>query len=257
VRLQKILKRKSQDVRAAFEKRMDFVELAYISFDFHTPEFMSVAGVHFGDEDDDLWRSLYVYDQTDIASLKKEIDRQLDGMCWYCRVAPADSLDHILPKGQNPIYAVHASNLVPACTSCNRKKGERLNAIERETIYPYGELTQNERWLFAKITAINNQPGVSFFVDFSAVANKRCGQVLATHVREMELCETYSQHFSGLGRSRMVAEFGHLEGASAVRDSIKSILPGYRKRFGPNYYYSVGMEALQQSDDSTMSAFLG
>ncbi|MDP3153472.1 MAG: HNH endonuclease signature motif containing protein [Archangium sp.] len=255
VRLQQLLKRKSQEVRAEFEPQLGFIERAYASFDCHTPEFMSVAGIRFGDDSDDLWRELYRFDQADIASLKEQLDIQLDGVCWYCRIAPADSLDHVLPQRQNPLYTVHSSNLIPACTACNRKKGE-LNAISRDTVYPYGEIERSLRWLFARIELVGGDIEVRFFADFARLASARSREVMARHIDEMGICETYARHFARLGRSDMVGRFGYLRGGREVVEAITAILPGYEVGFGPNYYLSVGMEALSLCNDETIAAFL-
>ncbi|MDP1821888.1 MAG: HNH endonuclease signature motif containing protein [Archangium sp.] len=250
-----MLKRKSQEVRAEFESRFDFVERAYTSFDFGTPEFMSVAGIHLGPEEDARWGGLYRYDQADIASLKEEIDLQLDGLCWYCRLAPADSLDHILPQVENPLFAVHSSNLVPACTKCNRKKNAR-NRNRRDTIYPYGEMEREVRWLFAKIELVENKVEVEFTANLLELTNSRTREMVSRHLDVMGVCEMYSLHFLQAGRTFMVAQFGRERGGRQVVDAISAVLPGYQASFGPNYYLSVGMEALSQCDDLTISAFL-
>jgi 5-methylcytosine-specific restriction endonuclease McrA len=51
---------------------------------------------------------------------RKRIFEAWSHQCAYCGV-PADTLDHVRPrhKGGSTV----ASNLVPACKNCNRKKG--------------------------------------------------------------------------------------------------------------------------------------
>jgi 5-methylcytosine-specific restriction endonuclease McrA len=58
---------------------------------------------------------------------KKDADNLFEKhnkICYYCKVNKATSIDHIIPisrGGSNDI-----NNLVPACISCNSKKGNKL-----------------------------------------------------------------------------------------------------------------------------------
>jgi 5-methylcytosine-specific restriction endonuclease McrA len=51
---------------------------------------------------------------------RKQIFEAWDHLCAYCN-APADTLDHVKPRHKGG--ATVATNLVPACQSCNRRKG--------------------------------------------------------------------------------------------------------------------------------------
>lgn len=50
--------------------------------------------------------------------------------CYYCHKMDADTLDHYIPLvkgGDNDV-----SNLRPACSECNRKKGDRMPEVAPE-----------------------------------------------------------------------------------------------------------------------------
>lgn len=47
-----------------------------------------------------------------------------NGLCAYCRVREADSLDHVTPVSRGGRHAI--GNLLPACQICNRSKKDRL-----------------------------------------------------------------------------------------------------------------------------------
>ena len=54
----------------------------------------------------------------------KEIKAAFDYRCAYCgRKMRALTMDHIIPLSKGGLHT--ASNIVPACKSCNSKKGER------------------------------------------------------------------------------------------------------------------------------------
>lgn len=50
--------------------------------------------------------------------------------CPFCARAKVATLDHFLPKGKFPEYAVMAVNLVPVCERCNLLKGEELDTVD-------------------------------------------------------------------------------------------------------------------------------
>ena len=58
---------------------------------------------------------------------KKDVDNlfeQFGRICYYCKVSKANSIDHITPISKGGTNNI--SNLVPACISCNSKKGAKL-----------------------------------------------------------------------------------------------------------------------------------
>lgn len=47
-----------------------------------------------------------------------------DGMCAYCKVAPAESIDHVVPVSRGGSDMI--GNYLPACKSCNSSKCDKL-----------------------------------------------------------------------------------------------------------------------------------
>jgi|SRR5215207_5254709 len=47
-----------------------------------------------------------------------------DGLCAYCLTASGDTMDHVVPLSRGGIH--HISNIVPACSSCNKHKSAHL-----------------------------------------------------------------------------------------------------------------------------------
>ena len=73
-------------------------------------------------------------------------------MCPYCNYSTVDSLDHALPSAVYPEFAVLAQNLVPACTSCNRKKGQACFRLSGGNVmHPYFVRIPEEPILFANV----------------------------------------------------------------------------------------------------------
>lgn len=73
--------------------------------------------------------------------------------------------DHHLPKAYYPVLAVTPLNLVPSCKDCNKAKLASLptNANE-ETLHPYFDDIDSDRWLFASVQT-TAPASLKFFVD--------------------------------------------------------------------------------------------
>jgi len=87
------------------------------------------------------------------------------GKCPLCAQRDASTLDHHLPKAHYPVLAVTPLNLVPSCKDCNKAKLASLptNAYE-ETLHPYFDDVDGDRWLFASVQT-TAPASLKFFVD--------------------------------------------------------------------------------------------
>ena len=110
--------------------------------------------------------------------VKKPIIDQYGTKCFYCerfRATGELHIEHYRPKGglynNNKHYgywwlAYKASNLLLACSNCNRKKSTKFPLInEKYRVYePNGDLSKEEPLL---IDPISEDPGRHFYYDFS------------------------------------------------------------------------------------------
>lgn len=76
----------------------------------------------------------------------------LEKFCPYCSVSRVKTLDHYLPKGKYPTYAITPANLVPSCRDCNTEKETATsNTLDEMFIHPYFEDVNNINWLNAEM----------------------------------------------------------------------------------------------------------
>jgi 5-methylcytosine-specific restriction endonuclease McrA len=114
------------------------------------------------------------------------------GRCPLCGHRTVSTLDHHLPKAHYPALAVAPLNLVPACSDCNKLKLASLptNASE-ETLHPYFDDIEHDRWLHAEVLD-SNPAAVRFFVEapdnWTAVLTAR----VVLHFRTLGLGTLYS-----------------------------------------------------------------
>ena len=75
-----------------------------------------------------------------LEELKQKIKSQQGhySYCPYCGISTSDSFDHYLPKSHFPQYCIFPLNLIPICSDCNRRKGERyVKDGQRLFLNPY------------------------------------------------------------------------------------------------------------------------
>jgi hypothetical protein len=74
-------------------------------------------------------------------------------------------LDHHLPKVGYPFLSVTPTNLVPACSDCNKNKtGTSPATAEEQSLHPYFDNIDHDQWLSADV--IEERPSsLRFFVD--------------------------------------------------------------------------------------------
>lgn len=87
------------------------------------------------------------------------------GKCPFCGFGQVSTLDHFLSKARYPAFSALPTNLVPACTDCNKGKGSQVVTEDVQILHPYfeGAIVETEPWLFAEV--IESAPAtVHYFV---------------------------------------------------------------------------------------------
>ncbi|MFJ4673305.1 hypothetical protein [Kitasatospora purpeofusca] len=72
--------------------------------------------------------------------------------CPLCGVGSVRQVDHHLPKSHYPYLAVVPINLLPVCSTCNFLKNDQVPLSgEEQTLHPYFDDVEGERWLYAEL----------------------------------------------------------------------------------------------------------
>lgn len=102
------------------------------------------------------------------AAARRIYDRLLSApkhkKCPLCGQRIVSTLDHYLPVFSHPSLSVLPHNLIPSCKDCNKEKGAALSEdAEHQTIHPYFDDFETERWLYGKILRVA-PAAVDFYV---------------------------------------------------------------------------------------------
>jgi len=116
------------------------------------------------------------------------------GRCPLCGIGTVNTLDHYLPKKHFPVFSVTPNNLVPACTWCQREKGEYYaNSEDQQLLHPYFDDMNDNIWLKAEV--VKGAPVVfRFFASPPANWPRSAKARVATHLEKLNLPALFSSN---------------------------------------------------------------
>ncbi|MXZ91547.1 MAG: HNH endonuclease [Chloroflexi bacterium] len=181
-----------------------------------------------------------------------------NGACPYCNSATVDTLDHVLPKTVYPEFSVLAQNLVPSCGTCNRKKGSTcFHSSGLNLMHPYFTKVPNDAILVVDVVVTNQEVTWRFSLQQSAsIANDDFALINNTFTL-LELADRYSDVSVGeiIDAISGFDDFYADGDPTAVRAFLQKLAVGSQNSRGPNYWKTVILQALADSDAFCAGAY--
>jgi len=88
--------------------------------------------------------------------------------------------------------AVTPINLIPACFDCNKTKSDIVPKVAQEqTLHPYFDDVEGERWLYATVVK-NNPAALQFFVKPALTWSRLTGARVQYHFEVFKLAKRYA-----------------------------------------------------------------
>ena len=196
---------------------------------------------------DDLF-DMYGYEAAIVKKVKNWLEEHnpvtVYGVCQHCGIVPFDTMDHILPHQQYAEYSVHARNLIPCCTDCNRRKNER------EILNLYVDLLPDVEYLFMDVKANGDTIDLSFRLDNSkGLVQPDLFRRIAAHYAKLDLFDRIKTvamtRVSGFLTQikRTYTKYGRQE----VIDEINEDVEDLRQAYGYNYWEVAFQKGLVNS----------
>lgn len=141
--------------------------------------------------------------------------------CPYCMLSEPGTFDHYVGKGQFPEYSVLSKDLVPCCSKCNGKKGEKFLTSNGKRIFIsfyFDELPKNS-FLVVELDIDGAVPYIKNMYTNSNTG-KDIDEIIETHFDELELFERYMNPMS----NKLSLLVKRIEGSKQVRDEIIEML---------------------------------
>jgi 5-methylcytosine-specific restriction endonuclease McrA len=173
------------------------------------------------------------------------------GLCPFCGLGHASTLDHYLPKTKYPQLSVLPLNLVPSCKDCNTgKNAENALKVEEQCLHPYFD-HQNfiaDQWLYAKLK--QTEPiTIDFFVkppnDWSNISKARVQAHFKNFKLDLRYAVAASNELAFLKDS--FTNFGGSLGRNGVKDLLTSTAQSHA-RLHRNSWQTAMYQALTSSD---------
>lgn len=115
--------------------------------------------------------------------------------CPMCTISDSQQLDHYVPRSEFPEFAANPLNLIPCCSTCNAKKGNKWReGSEPVFLNLYLDDLPKAQYLFVDVNTEGEVPLFGFSVcnvnNIDASLFKR----IECHYRRLDLCKRFSEH---------------------------------------------------------------
>lgn len=172
--------------------------------------------------------------------------------CPYCNATPVESLDHALPRAVYPEFSVLAQNLVPACVTCNRKKGDHcFKKTGLNLMHPYYVLIPDNPILFASVAVGGRRVTWEFYLQQNGNIDDDQFESINNLFGLLDLADRYSQVAVGAisDITGYLDELHHAGGPTETKRFLQELSDSARRRRGENYWKTAILRALAASDD--------
>lgn len=157
--------------------------------------------------------------------------------CPYCMLSEPGTFDHYLGKGQFPEYSILSKNLVPCCSKCNSKKGDKFLSVNgnRTFISFYFDELPKSSFLVVELDIDRDVLYIKNMYTSSNTGNN-VDEIIETHFDELELFERYKNPMS----NKLSLLVTRIQGSKQCREDIIEIIrneiTALEKIYGASYW---------------------
>jgi 5-methylcytosine-specific restriction endonuclease McrA len=184
---------------------------------------------------------------------------EAQAICQMCGIGEPITFDHFLPKEAYPEFTVLSINLLPSCSICNSKKGDRWkDAGERIYINLYYDVLPTEKYLSCTYVESNGIPIIKFVLTDTGEISRPLLDLIQSHFTNLDLLRRYEERANSelfLIKDPLQKMITSLDRVTA-RTMILEHAYGLRLKYGQNCWRTAIAEALAGSDDFMTSAGL-
>ena len=157
--------------------------------------------------------------------------------CPYCMLSEPGTFDHYLGKGQFPEYSILSKNLVPCCSKCNTKKGEKFLSANGNRLFIsfYFDELPKSSFLIVEIDIDAEVPYIKDMYTSSNTGNN-IDEIIETHFDKLELFERYKSPMA----NKLSLLVKRIEGSKQCRADIIQVIrteiTALEKIYGSSYW---------------------
>jgi hypothetical protein len=179
--------------------------------------------------------------------IRKAQARAWQRLCPYCAIDTSSTFDHYLCRATFPEFSVLSDNLIPACSVCNTKKGNKeLDGGRRRFIHFYVDEIPDARWLHCQIVVTGDEPEALFEVSFPASFPLRAREIMEQHYQRLELPGRFGERAVQTLVNTMST--GHRDTLDGYALQFANKADRLGEEYGHNYWESRLYDAMAQSE---------
>lgn len=193
-------------------------------------------------------QSLYSYSNKSMLGFRGELaslqPRTIKSTCQYCTLLQHDTLDHVLPQEKYPEFIVNPQNLIPTCTTCNRKKSKfTSDSNSPRFLNLYFDELPIIQYLFIEISFDKKDDLDYDFIlkNENNLIDEELFQNIKFHYRELNLFQRFKmasiEHESEF-ETTFSSFFDYLT-VEQIAANLKNAAQKNQKAYGYNYWQSV------------------
>lgn len=182
--------------------------------------------------------------------------------CPLCGFGPIQDLDHHLPKSIYKPLAIYPRNLIPSCTTCNKKKYTVAETEPtKQFLHTYLEALPNEIFFIADV-ALDPAPGglrVNYRIEQSAAMSIELAERLRFQIDRLGLNDRYKKEINTYLSSLEVAlkdAYGLDKSADRIRLFLLKSADSSEIRFGRNDWRTALLRGLAVCNDFCNGGFV-
>lgn len=187
----------------------------------------------------------------EIESYKDALRRHNGFGCPYCgEYCSTPDLDHYLPRSKYGELSLYSHNLIPSCSTCNRKLGTLVGPDL--AIYPYGDTFLSEQLFMSRISWVSGVP--VFKLLLSDRLDRKAYTRLQAHCTRLEIEKRFI-YFA----ASSVPRYRRMALATKALPSLRRAILAERDTYLPNpgiNAWPVILSDLLTSDDAILEWLL-
>lgn len=242
---------KQQPRRSHLQDVRDTVLMAYKGYESSAPEVEHLSNITLTARQSEALIHAFEVETVPMGRLRADLLKPVVvARCPFCSLSESATLDHYLPKEQNPQFAIFPKNLVPCCPICNtRKRDKVLGKIDniRLFLHPYYDDIPQRLFVRVKISFHPNAIILKYTVVKHAGLASTTFKHLQSHFQQLGLADRYRRMALDDLRGQyhaLVRIYGPAKDANRLAVSLTEKAKDFEAIYGENYWLTVLYYAL-------------
>jgi hypothetical protein len=236
---------------------------AYEEYSAAAPSVDTLISVEMSADQREALIHCYDVETSPLAHLRGQLFTSIAAArCPYCGLSESSTLDHYLPKENQPEFAVFSANLVPCCATCNTRK--RRLVVDKATsvrffLHPYFDSLPETKFLQLDVTLASNSIRLRYHLSRPPGLARDAFLQLVSHFDRLSLADRYRiMSLDDLrGRHRAFERlYGPSQDATYLAAVLENDAHSLAEEYGLNHWRAVLYSTLARNAEFCDGGFM-